>query len=68
MNRWVGLGVIAHNVVNIGRAIKKRQASLSRRRPSRAPVQPRRLPRRFLRYRDHVDHGAKNINFAPGSS
>jgi transposase, IS5 family len=27
MNRWVGLGVIADNVINIGCAIKKRQAS-----------------------------------------
>jgi len=27
MNRWVGLGVIADNVVNIGRAMKKQAAS-----------------------------------------
>jgi len=27
MNRWVGLGVIADNVVNIGRAMKKEAAS-----------------------------------------
>jgi hypothetical protein len=27
MNRWVGLGVIADKVVNIGRAIKKEAAS-----------------------------------------
>jgi hypothetical protein len=27
MNRWVGLAVIADNLVNIGRAIEKRQAS-----------------------------------------
>ena len=26
MNRWVGLGVIADNVVNIGRAIEKQAA------------------------------------------
>ena len=26
MNRWVGFGVIADNVVNIGRAIEKRAA------------------------------------------
>ena len=27
MNRWVGLGVIADNVVNIGRAMEKEAAS-----------------------------------------
>jgi len=27
MNRWVGLGVIADNVVNIGRAIGKQATS-----------------------------------------
>jgi hypothetical protein len=27
MNRWVGLGVIADNIFNIGRAIEKAQAS-----------------------------------------
>jgi IS5 family transposase len=27
MNRWVGLGVIADNVVNIGRAMEKKAAS-----------------------------------------
>jgi IS5 family transposase len=27
MNRWVGLGVIADNVVNIGRAIEKQAAT-----------------------------------------
>jgi transposase, IS5 family len=26
MNRWVGLGVIADNVVNIGRAMEKQAA------------------------------------------
>jgi hypothetical protein len=26
MNRWVGLGVIADNVLNIGRAIEKQDA------------------------------------------
>jgi transposase, IS5 family len=26
MNRWVGLGVIANNIVNNGRAMKKRAA------------------------------------------
>ena len=26
MNRWVGLGIIADNVVNIGRAMEKRAA------------------------------------------
>ncbi len=26
MHRWVGLGVIADNIVNIGRAMKKKEA------------------------------------------
>ena len=29
MNRWVGLGVIADNVVNIGRAIEKQHGPLT---------------------------------------
>jgi IS5 family transposase len=27
MNRWVGLGIIADNVINIGRAMEKQAAS-----------------------------------------
>jgi hypothetical protein len=30
MNRWVGLGVIADNIVNIGRAMEKQAAPLGR--------------------------------------
>ena len=44
MNRWVGLGVIADNVVNIGRAMEKQAA------PRHHQVyMPRRSPRRGLR-------------------
>ena len=34
MNRWVGLGVIADNVVNIGRAMEAKLAQLAQNRPS----------------------------------
>jgi hypothetical protein len=68
MNRWVGLGVIADNVVNIGRAMAKHGALLtasatiwlanSRAGPSR----------RDLRCTVPLITTPQRVNFAPGSS
>ena len=52
MNRWVGLGVIADNVLNIGRAMQKQRRPLSPYGHLQAH-RPRRSPRRGLRCREH---------------
>jgi hypothetical protein len=65
MNPWVGLGVIADNVVNIGRAMEKQAALITPAHRSRyAPP----LPWWVLRCQAAVDHNAESLNFAPGSS
>ena len=65
MNRWVGLGVIADNVVNIGRHGKASRPLITPAHRSRyaPPVAPAgfALP-------GAVDHNAESVNFAPGSS
>jgi hypothetical protein len=67
MDRWVGLGVIADNVVNIGRTIEKQAApSLIRHDPTRF-VGPPTTPAGFA-LPGVIDHNAANYDFAPESS
>ena len=66
MNRWVGLGVIADNVVNIGRATEEAGdplAGLHRHISVRPPAVPGGLCVACV-----IDQNAGNVNFAPGSS
>ena len=63
MNRWVGLGVIADNVVNLGRAIEK-HASLATAATSCFLVAPV-IPARFALYRP-VDYNVATRQFCAG--
>ena len=45
MKRWVGLGVIADNIVNIGRTMEKQSVQWA---PQSKPTRARRSPRRVL--------------------
>ena len=67
MKRWVGLGVIADNLVNIGRAIEKTVDPVVRPRSilatSRLPAVP---PAGFAL--GALLTASRNINFAPESS
>ena len=64
MNRWVGLGVIADNVLNLGRAIEE-QTILSRScQPSCLSVAPL-IPARFAFHRT-VDYHAATRQFCAG--
>jgi hypothetical protein len=63
MNRWVGLGVIADNVVNIGRAMEKEpafevapRATITFRTPTVIPA--------ALALQQAIDHTAATVNFA----
>ena len=67
MNRWVGLGVVADNIVNIGSAMKSRQPFRSLLDTSRFCT-PRRSPRRGFALLDSIDHSAAKVAFSPGSS
>jgi hypothetical protein len=62
MNRWVGLGVIADNVVNIGRAMEKQPDRI---RNNLACWLRRDIPARFALHRP-VDHHAETRQFCAG--
>ena len=70
MKRWVGLGVIADNLINIGHAMEKRSHT-------QTWASARSLPKPFKKDRrqpgglcsaEAIDRASKNINFAPESS
>jgi len=65
-HRWVGLGIIADNLVNIGRAMEK-QAARKSARPSSSLAIPPVTPAGFA-FSESTVHNAANVNFAPGSS
>jgi Transposase DDE domain len=67
MNRWVGLGVIADNLVSIGRAMEEQAV------PQVGPTiielaNPAGHPPAGFTLPDPIDHNGANLNFAPGSS
>jgi len=65
MNRWVGLGIIADNLVNVVVRWKSEQPRKAARpivKFSATPV----TPARFV-FAESTDHNAANVSFAPGS-
>jgi hypothetical protein len=64
MQRWVALGMISDNLVNIGRALSARSVDLATITAAKAPP----ANTAGLALPHAINQRSESINFAPGSS